>query len=65
MNKKAYLVTFSVCTRTVAKSKEDAVKKAIDWILGLPFEYIMEENVDTVEIDKECPYGTLSSDKEE
>ena len=64
MEKKAYLVTFSIRTRVIAESREDAIEKAVDQILELPEEYIMSENVDTIKPDRECPLGTLSSDTE-
>ena len=64
----AYLVSFQVMTRVVVNTetkREDeennAITAAIDKILKDPGDYIITDNVDTVNEDKEClagRYGT-------
>ena len=67
--KSAKLVTFYITTRVcVSNSDQDvefedeAIRKAIGKILEHPSEYICYDNVDWVEPDTECPFGTFGDD---
>jgi len=62
---KAYLVTISACTRVTSNTGEKAVQKAINKIKTDPASYIIQDNLEEVREDEECPYGTFEEDKEE
>ena len=54
--KKAYLVDFSIMTRVIAESSEQAIKEAIKKLLPKADEYFIHDNVIEVEEDTEMPY---------
>lgn len=58
MNKKAYLVTFSITTRVVAEEDDDYAidQAAVERILEEPSGYICRDNITEVDEDIECPY---------
>ena len=63
--KEAYIVTFIVKTRVVSEPDDDLIAKiAMNNIVSNPDGYIDESNIDSVESDTECPYGTFDSDIE-
>lgn len=53
--KKAYLVTFSITTRVIAESIEEANEKAVNKTRSDVKEYLQEENIGDTEEDIECP----------
>ena len=65
----AYLVSFQVMTRVVVNTEtkredeeENAMTAAIEKILKDPNRYIITDNVDTVNEDKECPAGKFGAE---
>jgi hypothetical protein len=60
--KKAYLVTFSVRTRVIAENNDHAMTKAKAKILANAEEYIIQENLEDIVPDEECPFGTFLND---
>lgn len=71
MSKKAYLVTFEVCTRVVVdvtnlktldQVEDTAITQAVGKILRNPGGYIINENCGVVVPDYECPAGTFDDD---
>lgn len=68
--KVAKIVYFSVATRVVVDEnempeceEEDAIDKAVAKILANPADYIHTNNLDWIEDDMECPYGTFADEK--
>lgn len=65
----AYWVSFHVMTRVVVntetkreKEEENAMNVAIEKILKDPNKYIITDNIDTVNEDKECPAGKFGAE---
>ena len=66
MAKVAKLVTLVVMTRVVVDDNENAADKAaelaVNKIRNDYANYIIQDNVDEIEDDIECPYGSLPTD---
>ena len=66
--KKAMLVTLATTTRVVVEGdsldelQDKAVAAAVSKMGNNPEQYIIEDNLDQVVFDDECPYGSLPQD---
>lgn len=60
--KKAYIVSFSIAVRVIAESEDEAQTAGIEKVLSNPENYVLRDNIDEVEMDKEIPYGSLLKD---
>ena len=56
----AYSVTLSIITRVLASNEDEAEDNAVENITYNPGGYITHCNVESVAIDTECPYESLS-----
>lgn len=60
---KAYLVSFTITTRVICKTQEEAIDKAIAQILeNGAGGYITHDNSHEPEEDTECPAGSFDHD---
>ena len=77
MAKKAYLVTFSICTRVVVNVADciedenpetndelwkEIVDKAENRVSDNLWDYLNYDNVESVKEDTACPFGTFTED---
>lgn len=66
MAKVAKLVTLVIMTRVIVEDNENADNKAaelaVDEIRNDYANYIIQDNVEEIEDDLECPYGTFEND---
>ena len=66
MEKVAKLVTLAITTRVVADQSEGddfILERALDNFRSNPDEYLIPDNLEEIQDDVECPYGTYSGEK--
>lgn len=66
MTKVAKLVTLAITTRVVADKSEGEdfiIERALDNFKANPDEYLVPDNLEEIQDDVECPYGTYSGEK--
>lgn len=66
MRKTAKLVTLAITTRVIAcegEGEDFILEKALDKFRATPDEYLIPDNLEEIQDDVECPYGTYSGEK--